>query len=89
MVEEISRTYSPLVGKHIDPLKEVIVTIGAYQALNMTFQSFTEEGDEVIVFEPSFDAYRGMAAVAGCKIVSVPLHVDVSTYLNLDSYPNN
>ena len=55
------------------------VTIGAIQAIFWTFQCFVEQDDEIIVFDPSFDAYVASSYVTNSKIVPVSLLVEVSS----------
>lgn len=39
--------FGKLLGQEIDPLKNVLVTVGAYGALFTAFQALVDEGDEV------------------------------------------
>lgn len=55
LVETLAKHYSPLVGRTINPLTEVTVTVGATEALFATMQALLNEGDEVVVLEPTFD----------------------------------
>jgi N-succinyldiaminopimelate aminotransferase len=52
-------------GLHFDPASEVLVTAGATEALAATVLSLCEVGDEIVVFEPFYDAYPALAAMAG------------------------
>lgn len=52
---------------------EVLVTAGATEALAATMLAYLSPGDEVIVFEPYYDAYAAVAALAGAELVPVPL----------------
>ncbi len=48
-----------------DPDTEITVTNGATEAIFATFQALFEVGDEVIFFEPFYDSYRAVTAMAG------------------------
>ena len=52
---------------------EVLVTAGATEALAATMLAHLSPGDEVIVFEPYYDAYAALVALAGATLVPVPL----------------
>ncbi|MBO5415548.1 MAG: aminotransferase class I/II-fold pyridoxal phosphate-dependent enzyme [Clostridia bacterium] len=51
------------------PEKEVIVTVGGSEAIDIAFRSIIEPGDEVIVPTPSFVCYAPLARMAGAKPV--------------------
>lgn len=71
--EAISRHQGRHYGLNPDPETEVLVTAGATEAIAATILALTEPGDEVVVFEPYYDAYAGLAALAGARLVTVPL----------------
>lgn len=52
---------------------DVLVTAGATEALAATMLAYLQPGDEVIVFEPYYDAYAALAGLAGARLVPVPL----------------
>lgn len=60
-------------GLPVDPDTEVLVTAGATEALAATLLGLVEAGDEVIVFEPYYDSYAAIVALAGARLVTVPL----------------
>src|SRR5699024_12099804 len=53
--------------------REVIVTPGAKFAINLAISTFTEEGDEVLILDPSWVSYKPLVQLAGATPVSVPL----------------
>lgn len=48
LVNGLAKCYSKLMGREIDPLNEVLVTVGAYGSLFNAFQGLLNDGDEVI-----------------------------------------
>ncbi|XP_022094006.1 kynurenine--oxoglutarate transaminase 3-like [Acanthaster planci] len=64
MVNAIAALYGKLMGREIDSMEEVMVTVGAYQSLFSIFMSLISPGDEVILIEPFFDCYEPMVLMA-------------------------
>jgi N-succinyldiaminopimelate aminotransferase len=71
--EAIARHQARFYGAVVDPESEVLVTVGATEALAATLLALLEPGDEVVVFEPYYDSYAGVVALAGGVLVPVPL----------------
>ena len=61
-------------GLHVDPDTDVLVTVGATEAIAATFLALCEPGDEVVMFEPTYDSYAADAAMAGAVPRLVRLH---------------
>lgn len=61
-------------GIELDAASEVLVTAGATEALAATILAFVDPGDEVVTFEPYYDAYAAMIARAGGVHRTVSLH---------------
>src|SRR5512138_2006404 len=67
LVEAIARHQERFQGLRYDPMEEVTVTAGATEALHSTILGLLEPGDEAILFEPWYDAYRPDLAMAGAS----------------------
>ena len=73
LVKQLARRYGVHLGRTIDAMNEVSVTVGASQALYLSLQTLVKPGDEVILFEPFFDLYVNQIKLAGGTPVYVPL----------------
>ncbi|WP_100373878.1 aminotransferase [Bacillus sp. FJAT-45037] len=54
-----------------DPETEILVTVGASEAIDVGMRAVLDEGDEVIVVEPSFVSYAPLVSMAGGVPVAV------------------
>jgi N-succinyldiaminopimelate aminotransferase len=63
-------------GQTFDPETEVLVTVGASEAIAAAVLGLVEPGSEVLVLEPFFDTYAPVIAMAGSQRVAVPLVPD-------------
>ncbi|QFQ30533.1 aminotransferase class I/II-fold pyridoxal phosphate-dependent enzyme [Janibacter melonis] len=57
----------------VDPATGVAVTTGATGALAASVLGLVEPGDEVVTFEPAYDAYAALVDLAGGTLRRVPL----------------
>ncbi len=60
-------------GMAVDPGTEVLVTAGATEAIAATVLALCDPGDEIIAFEPTYDSYTAVAAMAGARLRPVTL----------------
>lgn len=60
-------------GLALDPDTQVLVTVGATEAIAATILALCETGDEVVMFEPYYDSYAAITALAGAVRRTVPL----------------
>ncbi|HZU47633.1 MAG TPA: pyridoxal phosphate-dependent aminotransferase [Mycobacterium sp.] len=63
-------------GIEYDPDTEVLVTVGATEAIAAAVLGLVEPGDEVILLQPFYDSYSPVVAMAGAQRVVVPLVPD-------------
>jgi len=59
-----------------DPDSEVLVTVGATEAIAAAVIGLVEPGSEVLVIEPFYDSYSPVIAMAGCIRKVVPMVPD-------------
>ena len=91
-------------GLDYDPLKEVIVTVGGSEAIDLAFRATLNPGDEVVYPEPCFVSYAPCVLLADGVPVTIPLSADTNFKLTAEkleasltpktkallmSYPNN
>ncbi len=87
-----------------DPEKEIMVTVGASEAIDLCFRAIIEKGDEVILQDPGYISYAPCVTMCGGKPVNVRVygkdgfemraeeiekHITDKTKAVLLSYPNN
>lgn len=75
LVKALAAFYSHLCNRKIDPFNEVLVTAGGYEALHVAILGHIDEGDEVIIIEPFFDAYNPVVKLAGGIPRFIPLRL--------------
>jgi N-succinyldiaminopimelate aminotransferase len=72
--EAIAATWAAAGWREVDPISEVTITSGATEALFGAIMALVNPGDEVIVFEPFYDAYVPDIVMAGGVPKYVRLH---------------
>jgi N-succinyldiaminopimelate aminotransferase len=69
-----------------DPETEVLVTVGATEAISAALLALVDQGDEVLLIEPYYDSYPAAVALAGATRRCVPLVPDGDRFaLDLDA----
>ena len=63
-------------GVSYDPGSEILITTGATLGIHATLMAILNEGDEVLLPDPIYDAYQSPILLAGGRIVSVPATID-------------
>ena len=72
-------------GLTYDPDSEILITMGATEALAGALLGILNDGDEVIVFEPLFDTYAGCIALSGAQMVPITLRPQTSGCYEFDA----
>lgn len=65
LCQEISNYYERRCGIKYDPSTQTLVTVGGSEAIDLTFRSLIDKGDEVIIPMPSFVCYEPLTIMAG------------------------
>ena len=65
LLDAIAAHQSRFYGIELDPRSQVLVTVGATEAIAATILALCEPGDEVVTFEPYYDSYAASIALAG------------------------
>jgi methionine aminotransferase len=71
IAQDLERFY----GRRLDPESEITVTSGATEALFDAILALVRPGDEVVLFDPAYDAYEPATRLAGGRAVHVPLQM--------------
>ena len=68
---EISRYLERRMNLRYDPMRQILVTVGGSEAIDMCIRTLVQPGDEVIIPEPCFVCYEPITTLSG----GVPVHV--------------
>ncbi len=72
--EAISEHRLRFQGVSYDPDTEILVSVGATEALAAALIGLCDSGDEVLVLEPTYDSYQACISMAGAVPRFVTLH---------------
>jgi methionine aminotransferase len=70
IADVIHRSFS----RQVDPETEITITSGATEAIYSVIAAFITPGDEVIVFDPSYDSYNPSIRLSG----GIPVHINLT-----------
>lgn len=69
----ISRKVQETIGINYDPSNQILITVGASEALDLIWRTFLDEGDEIIIPSPYYGAYTYQLDYLGRKYITVPI----------------
>lgn len=73
---EISAYMDRRFSVQYDPEQEILVTVGASEAIDIGMRAILDEGDEVIIVEPSFVSYAPLVQMAGGVPIAVGTNIE-------------
>ncbi|MBR2401149.1 MAG: aminotransferase class I/II-fold pyridoxal phosphate-dependent enzyme [Lachnospiraceae bacterium] len=71
--EEICNYLKRKCDVEYEPLKEVVITVGGSEAIDIGLRAMINPGDEVLIPQPSYVSYEPCAIMAGAKPVIINL----------------
>jgi methionine aminotransferase len=79
--EQIALKLGASYGRLLDSETEVTITLGATEGIFSAVLALVHPGDEVILFDPSYDSYAPAVLLAGGRPIHIPLdpprfHID-------------
>jgi aminotransferase len=74
--EEIAKKIQNTYNVTYDPRKEVLVTVGVSEALDLAMRAILRPGDEVLVPEPCYVSYKACVTLAGGSPIPVPTKLE-------------
>ena len=81
----LSEHLERLYGVHYAPENEILITVGASEAVDLSLRATCDPGDEVILHEPSYVAYAPAIVFAGGKVVHVATRLEDDFALDPDA----
>lgn len=83
--EAISSYVEKNFGPVYNPAKEIIVTVGVSEALDIALRAILNPGDEVLYHEPCYVSYGPSIALAHAKPVAVPCEASTGFALTAEA----
>ena len=74
--KEITNYIKRTQGIEYDSLKEVLITVGGSEAIDIGFRAMCDPGDEVLIPQPSYVSYEPCAFLTGAKPVIIDLKAE-------------
>lgn len=74
--KEISKYYKRRFSLEYDPLKQILVTVGGSESIDVAIRCLVNSGDEVIIPQPAFVCYEPLTEMAGGVPVVVNTKVE-------------
>lgn len=78
--QAISRVVQSSFGRTVDPDTEITITSGATESIFAVISAFISPGDEVIIFDPSYDSYDPVVRLNG----GVPVRLNMTPTFGID-----
>lgn len=84
LLTAISENLTKKQGLSYNKDKEIIITVGGSEAIDISLRSLIDPGDEVLVVEPCFVCYAPLVELIGGVAVPVPTRIENNFKLTVD-----
>lgn len=74
--KEIAKYLAERFSVEVNPVDEVLITVGASEGMDLALRAILNPGEEVIVPEPCYVAYEALVRLAGGVPVTLPTHME-------------
>ena len=82
LLNEISKYLIKIINVRYDPNSEILATVGASEAIDISVRSLINPGDEAIVIEPNFVSYKPIIEMSGGNAIGIPTYIEDGFRLN-------
>jgi aspartate/methionine/tyrosine aminotransferase len=82
--EAFSKWYKTFFKVDLDPSQEILPLMGSKEGIMITSLAYLNEGEEVLIPNPSYPTYTSVTKLLGGKIVSYPLLEENNYYPDFD-----
>jgi len=82
LLEKIASQTLKQYDRKVNTTTEMLITAGATQGVFTAINTFVNQGDEVLILDPSYDSYEPSVLLAGGKPVRVSLNDDYTPNFN-------
>ena len=84
--KEISRYVSSFLGPEYDPQKEILVTVGVSEAIDIALRAILNPGDKVLYHEPCYVSYAPSVTLAHGEAIPVGTVTEQSFSLDPEAF---
>lgn len=74
--EELARDIEARYGVRYHPERELIITVGVSEGIDLAMRAILDTGDEIIIPDPGYVSYAPCAVLAGGVVVPVPTSIE-------------
>ncbi len=83
--EQIAKRYEKRHGASYSPDNEILATVGASEAVDLSIRAVADPGDEFVIVDPSYVCYRPDVMFAKAEPVAVDAHESAHFQLDTDA----